>query len=112
MKKFTSACGLDCHSCECYEATQSRDLEKKRIVARKWSKEYEAALTTDDINCGGCMSNGSHFSWCNKCPIRNCVIKKKYQSCAECNDFPCQTTEFLYQAVPEAQKNIERLRSL
>lgn len=110
MKEIISACGLDCHTCDCYEATHSGDLEKKKVVARNWSKQYEAALTTDDINCDGCMSEGSHFSWCYKCPIRKCVIKKNYQSCAECPEFPCQTTEFLYQTVPEAQANIESMR--
>ena len=110
MDRITSACGLDCHSCECYLATQSGDLEQKKNVARKWSKDYEAVLISDDINCDGCMANGKLFNWCNRCPIRSCVIEKKFTSCADCHDFPCQTGEFLYEGAPEAKSNIEKMR--
>ncbi len=111
MNKIVSACGLDCNACDCFIASQTGDLEMKKTVARKWSKDYEAVLTADDIHCDGCMSPGTHFSWCYKCPIRTCVIKKRYHSCAECDVFPCDKTESLYQAVPQAKSVIESMRT-
>lgn len=110
MSKIISACGLDCPTCECYLAHKAQDSEKKKDIAIRWSKNYSAELSEQDIACDGCMSDGTHFSWCDKCPIRACVVSKNYQSCAECADFPCSTNEFLYNAVPAAKQTIEELR--
>ncbi len=110
MNPFLSACGLDCPGCECYLATKSGSAEAKADIAIRWSKNYDAQLTAADINCEGCMSEGAHFSWCGQCPIRACVVSRGYQSCAECADFPCSTSEFLYNAVPAAKATIQALR--
>ena len=110
MREVISACGLNCLTCECYEATQANDEERKKIVAKKWSKQYEAELTADDINCDGCMSEGNHFGWVLRCPIRACTVGRGLGSCAECVDFPCPTGEFLWTNVPEARETIEQMR--
>lgn len=111
MIDLTSACGLDCPGCECFQATQSGDLALKADIAIRWSKNYNAELTAEDINCKGCLSDGPLFSWCGMCPIRSCASGKGYATCAECADFPCSTNEFLYNAVPTAKENIEAHRS-
>lgn len=110
MNKFLSACGLDCPACECFLATVSGDEAQKQDIAVRWSKNYQASLTAEDIHCEGCMSTGRKFGWCDKCPIRACVVEKGYQSCAECDSFPCQTNAFLYEHVPSAKETIEALR--
>ena len=106
MNKLTSACGLDCQGCECQLATLSGDMEQKADIAVRWSKNYDNTFSADDINCLGCLSDGPHFSWCEKCPIRACAFGRGYRSCAECADFPCEINGFLYEAVPSAKANI------
>lgn len=112
MSKLTSACGLNCLECETYLATQADDNEARADIAARWSKNYDAALTAADINCGGCLGEGVKFSWCGQCPIRACAFAKGYQSCAECAGFPCPTNEFLYKAVPDAKAAIEAQRKV
>lgn len=111
MNKLMSACGLDCFNCPCFLATRSEDQSQKMTVASKWSTDYKAELTVADINCDGCMSGNNHFFWCYECPIRNCVVRKNYRSCAECDEFPCKLGQFLFNEVPQARLNIENLRS-
>lgn len=106
-----SACGLDCYTCECYEATKKNDLEKKKEVAAKWSETYGADISPAAINCDGCMSNGAHINWCNECPIRTCVTAKGYTSCADCADFPCPNGEFLYKSAPATKETIMKLKA-
>jgi len=110
MNKIISACGVDCFKCEAYLATQDNDQERKVDIANRWSEHYQGEIQPEDINCDGCMSEGAKFSWCGLCPIRLCVIENGYKSCAECSDFPCEKTEYVYQVDPSAKENIERIR--
>jgi hypothetical protein len=110
MSKLTSACGLNCLECETYLATQADDDAARADIAVRWSKNYDAHLSAADINCNGCLSQGPLFSWCDQCPIRACAFGKGYRTCAECDDFPCATNEFLYKAVPSAREAIEEAK--
>ena len=110
MTTFNSACGLACPSCECYLATKANDAELKKDIAVRWSKNYDANLSAEDIYCDGCMSDGAHFAWCGKCPIRACVIAKGYENCSPCAEFPCDKVEYLHNAVAAAKAEIEKLR--
>jgi hypothetical protein len=109
MDKMISSCGLNCAGCEAFQATKTNDIARKAQIAIDWSKRYDAALTADDINCEGCREAGLKFSWCNKCPIRACVVSKGYGTCAECEELPCQINSFLFEAVPEAMENLKEL---
>ncbi len=111
MTELSSACGLDCSACECLLATQSGDLVQKADIAVRWSNIYKAQLTAADINCDGCLSDGPHFGWCSKCPIRACAFGRGFRTCAECAAFPCEINGFLYEAVPLAKQNIQAHRS-
>ena len=110
MTEIIAACGLNCSGCETYLAHQANNLEQKEDIAVRWSKNYDAKLTAADIVCDGCMSEGAHFSWCQKCPIRACVSSKGYQTCAECEIFSCDTNAFLFNAEPAAKATLEALR--
>ncbi|MEF3695061.1 MAG: DUF3795 domain-containing protein [Candidatus Cloacimonadota bacterium] len=111
MPKMISCCGLNCASCEAYLATISGDENEKIRIAAEWSKRYDSPINAENINCEGCHSDGARFAWCYKCPIRACVVEKDYQSCAECELLPCETNQWLYDAVPEVKENLEELRS-
>ncbi|MDZ4121363.1 MAG: DUF3795 domain-containing protein [Candidatus Cloacimonadaceae bacterium] len=111
MSDLLSACGLDCPGCECFVATKNNDSEARKDIAIRWSQNYNAELKAEDINCEGCMSDGARFSWCGMCPIRACVVAKGFENCSQCESFPCETNEFLYNAVPAAKEAIVALRN-
>ena len=71
-------CGLKCHECEAFLATLKNDNKKRKEIAELWSKEYNADLKPEDINCTGCLSEGEGlFSNCNICEIRKCAVEMK-----------------------------------
>lgn len=109
MSKHIAACCLDCTTCETYIAHQANDLEKKQDIATRWSQHYDGDLTVSDIVCDGCMSDGTLFVWCSKCPIRDCVTGKGLNNCSECEIGTCETNAFLFKAAPEAKANLEKL---
>jgi len=104
-------CGLKCHECGAYIATQENDDEKRKEIAKLWSEVYKADLTFEDINCSGCLSEGEGlFSNCNICEIRKCAIDKQVANCAGCDEYICDKLERFFEMVPEAKNNLEELR--
>lgn len=110
MEKLIAACGIDCSECEARQATLANDNEKRAEVAEKWSKQYEADLTAENINCMGCMEPGVHFGHCNECDYRHCVRSKGLKNCSECSDYPCEMIAQFHGYVPAAKANLEELR--
>ena len=47
------------------------------------------SLSTEDIQCRGCLSD-SPFKYCMRCDIKNCTKEKGYSGCHECDEFPCK----------------------
>jgi hypothetical protein len=110
MKKLIAACGINCAECEARQATIENDDAKRKIVAAKWSKAYEADLTVESINCSGCMEPGVKFAHCNECEYRDCVKSMNLEHCSDCDDYPCEELEQFFEHVPEAKVNLDELR--
>lgn len=78
-------CGLDCSKCEARIATINDDNDLRKKVAKEWSKLNNAEITEEMINCVGCKVEGVKTPFCEKlCPIRQCAINKKVESCGKC----------------------------
>ncbi|MCD4818552.1 MAG: DUF3795 domain-containing protein [Candidatus Cloacimonetes bacterium] len=108
-----SYCGLACHECGAFIATQNNDDAKRKEVAKAWSREFEANIKPEDINCNGCTSQSENlFSHCFECEIRKCGIKKKVVNCGICNNYPCKIINDFHQFVPEAKKRLDEIKSL
>jgi hypothetical protein len=112
MNEMIAYCGLACHDCEAFIATMNQDNEKRRIVAEKWSKEFNTNLKAEDIHCTGCISQSNNlFNHCQVCAIRKCGIEKGVLNCAYCDDFPCQKLNDFFIMVPGAKVKLSEIRS-
>jgi hypothetical protein len=111
MEKVIACCGLNCATCDARIATIANDDELRAQTAEKWKVQHNAAgITPQMINCTGCREAGVKFSHCAECEIRNCVLSKSYETCADCDQLEnCALLTNLHQFVPEALENLKSL---
>jgi hypothetical protein len=113
MEKMISVCGLDCLACPALIATRTDDDALRAKTATEWSAQFHAELKPADIRCSGCSSpTGPHFHHCGECEMRNCATGRKLDSCAVCDDYPCDKLMALHNVVPEARANLDAIRAL
>jgi len=112
MEIIIACCGIDCATCDARIATITDDNELRAKTAESWKVMFNAAdITPETINCTGCREEGTKFSHCEQCEIRNCVKSKNYQSCSDCNDMEsCTILMSVAQYVPDAIMNLKSLR--
>jgi hypothetical protein len=105
-----SYCGLICTECPAYLATVNDDDAERQRVAEMWSKEFGGDFKASDINCEGCLSQGTLFSHCNECGIRKCGMDRGVENCAHCDDYACDKLSGFLENVPMAKKTLEKER--
>ncbi len=93
---YAAPCGLYCGVCAILMAHRDNNEKfKSRLVnlyrgniEGKGTLPQSGSLATDDIRCGGCLSDDL-FMYCRQCGIRDCAQSKGYSGCHQCDDFPC-----------------------
>lgn len=111
MNEMIAFCGSACQECEAFMATRSDDDKKRAEIAHLWSKQYDADIKPEDINCDGCKSVGArHFNYCNVCEIRKCGMERGVENCAYCNDYSCERLEKFFEIAPDNRKRLDALR--
>ncbi|MHC1604735.1 MAG: DUF3795 domain-containing protein [Candidatus Methanofastidiosia archaeon] len=112
MREIWAYCGLSCHTCEAYAATQNGDTKEQKKVAEKWRKQFNMNVTARDILCDGCSVDGNRLSgYCTFCEIRKCARTKEVITCAYCDDYPCGILTKFFEQAPEARENLDNMRS-
>ena len=112
MNEMISMCGLACHECPAFIATQADDDAKREEVAAQWSKEYKAEIKPEDINCDGCVStSGRLLSHCHVCEIRKCATEKKLDNCGYCPDYACEKLDQIFKMAPYAKEKLDEIHN-
>jgi len=105
-------CGLDCEVCPARIATLADDRALRAATAEKWSKDYDAEIRPEDVNCTGCTDvAGAKIGHCFECGIRLCAMDREIDTCAGCGDYPCGQLEQFFTWVPPARETLDALRS-
>ena len=104
-------CGLNCSECDVFLATKENDDDQRKLVAEKWSKEFNWNLMPSDINCEGCkIENGRIFGFCNDCKVRACANKLGIDNCAFCDEYACEKLQGIFALDPAIKINLDRIR--
>lgn len=93
---FVAPCGLYCGVCAIHIAGRDNNEKLKQRLVNLYQGNVDGKgtlpnsqhLTTQDIKCGGCLSDDT-FMHCRQCEIRRCTEEKGFSGCHECDDFPC-----------------------
>lgn len=109
MKKLIAYCGLDCETCPARIATLNNDNELRQKTAKHWSEMNGVEITPEMINCEGCRLDGVKTPFCDgMCPIRNCAMGKKHETCGACTEMEkCQTVGIVISNNAEAFNNLK-----
>jgi len=111
MGKIVAVCGINCEVCPAYIATASDDDELRRKTAEQWSKQYNADIKPEHINCVGCLSKeGPVINHCNVCEIRRCGMEREVLNCAHCSEYACEKLNKFLEMVPDARKTLDEIR--
>ena len=111
MSEMIAYCGLDCNECKAFRATQAKDFERKKQIAKHWEEGLKVKFTPQDVDCRGCKSD-KISGWCRKIyKIRPCAREKNVRTCAHCDNYPCDMLkQFLSNEDPVAAENLEKIR--
>jgi hypothetical protein len=107
MEETIAFCGLICSECPAYLATQNDDDIQRKKTAEMWSKEFNANISPEEINCDGCISDERVFKHCNVCEIRLCGRERGILNCGFCNEYACGKLIDFFKAVPDAKKVLD-----
>ena len=82
-KYLTAPCGLPCF--ECYLYLAQFDQRMAQTIASVFN------VSPDAIQCKGCRGeNGKCAHHSMECRVYKCIENTDMQTCAECDDFPCE----------------------
>jgi Protein of unknown function (DUF3795) len=108
MSKMIAFCGLCCTECPTFIATKNDDDAARAETAAMYAKNYGFNMKPEEINCDGCHSTtGRLISYCQTCDIRTCGQDRGVDTCASCNDQPCEKLTAFHSFSPEAKDSFE-----
>jgi len=111
MAEIIGICGLVCTDCSAFIAMRDDDDALRAKTAAEWSKMHNADLKPEDINCSGCTSEGEvKLGHCSVCTVRLCGVKRGVTTCAECDDYGCDTLEEFLKMAPMLREGLEARR--
>lgn len=90
MDRMIGYCGYSCHLC----AARSDDPEVRRRLVDGWRRIFgHESYTVENVRCDGCRSDGRIAD--KECKARPCAIGRGVESCAACEEFPCDRMRHL-----------------
>ena len=90
---------------------RSLSSREKVAICAPCGKLCSACPAKEAGKCGGCRSAAAAANKAD-CPIRSCVAKKGFRTCAECPGFPCAKLQEWAKKSEANQEALKRLQAL
>ena len=85
MEPILSYCGMRCDLCLAFKPNLTKHPENRQILSDGWHEYFGFRIPPEKIYCNGCRDN-ANLTLDEDCPVRPCVIDKKLDNCAQCQD--------------------------
>ncbi len=90
MERMIGYCGYNCALC----AARSDDPAVREKLVDGWRRLFgHQHYTAENVKCDGCLSSGQVAD--QACQARPCAREKGVESCAFCQEFPCDKMRHL-----------------
>ncbi|PKO05235.1 MAG: hypothetical protein CVU41_13240 [Chloroflexi bacterium HGW-Chloroflexi-3] len=89
MDPIITRCGYRCDLCLAYKPNVLKNPENQKILSDGWYKYFGFRIPPEEIICDGCMAENPKLID-TSCPVRPCVIARRYHNCSECPDMICE----------------------
>ncbi|MFX0170944.1 MAG: DUF3795 domain-containing protein [Candidatus Hodarchaeota archaeon] len=113
MDQTIGFCGVYCIECPAFIAKLENDHELREQVSRSWFRNG-FRFKPDEINYDGYHSDGELLAFCASCKVRNCALEKEFDTCADCDMYPCvDKLEYQWKQIndPQTKKTLDQLRT-
>lgn len=88
MKEIIAKCGYRCDLCPAFTENIRCEADRQS-VSDAWRRLFGFEISLDQVECAGCHNQGNHPD--SECPVRPCVLDRKLENCALCQDFECDS---------------------
>ena len=89
MAEILARCGYRCDLCLAYRPNVVANPSNQQVLSDAWFKYFGFRLRPADILCDGCMTENPRLID-QRCPVRPCVIHRKLDNCAQCEQYVCE----------------------
>jgi hypothetical protein len=89
MKPILTRCGYRCDLCLAYKPNVEKNPSNQQELSDGWFKYFGFRLPPESILCDGCMADHPKLID-SACPVRPCVIERRLDNCAQCDDYVCE----------------------
>jgi len=89
MDLILTRCGYRCDLCLAYKPNVDKNPGIQQKLSDGWFKYFGFRIEPGSIICDGCMEDHPRLID-QSCPVRPCVIAKKLENCALCEEYICE----------------------
>jgi len=120
-KDLIAFCGLYCGACGLRGLKEPAEKMKQILDAYNYADiakfvpgmedypAFEKILTEFTKQfCPACRQGGGNPN----CVIRICAKERGFDTCADCNEMPCEKAKFITEGYPDVIRNLERIKQI
>ncbi len=89
MEPILTRCGYRCDLCLAYRPNIEKNPSNQQKLSDGWFKYFGFRIQPENILCDGCLAENARLID-QGCPVRPCVIEKRVENCAACDDYICE----------------------